>query len=446
MRLRFLQRVDIFWDQVRAGMWMLPLVMMVAGIGLFRMALWVDSLRPDASLLLRWWLFSGSGDDARNLLSTLVAAMITMASLVFSMNVVALSLAASQFGSRLVRSYQRDARTKVTLGLFAMTILYCMLGLRAVGTETPASQVPHVTVTGGLVLSVACVFAMLLFLHMVTQSIVADEVVRRAAADLEESIAGLSPLVPESPELRHQPAEVPPLPADAWPVQAAREGYVEAIRYDDLVGHAEAEDAFVQLHVMAGDFVALGDVIGRYARARGRSTALEQALRQTVLIGPERTPVQDLAYTLRRLVDVALRALSPALNDANTALVVIDRLRGAFSRMLRKQLPGGRHTDGAGVLRLAGPRPTHEDHIHQTLHGIRVAASSQPVVVIKMIEAMGMLIAHAPDGSLRDFLLQQAELAARAGLAENEEPFERAAIERALALAHRAHAACQGGG
>jgi uncharacterized membrane protein len=433
------RRADIFLEQLRSGVWALPTAMMLLGAVLFRVCRLVDARRPDPALLQTLWLHSGSGADAANLLATLVSAMITMVSLVFSITVVALSLAASQFGSRLVRSYVRDFRTKLTLGMFAMTILYCMLGLKVVGAEMPAESVPHVTVSVGMLLALLCVFAMLLFLHMVAQAIVADEVIRRVGADLEESIASLPTMrAGASPPRDAGQLRLPPT---RLPLLAGAEGYVEAIRYHALLGHAARQDAFVNLHVMAGDFVAKGDLIGTYARAGGADADFERHVADAVLIGPERTPVQDLAFSLRHLMDVGMRSLSAAINDDNTALVVIDRLRGALARLLRKELPDGRHVDDAGVLRVVGPHHTHEHHIHHALHALRTSASRSPVVVITLVEALAKLMPHAPDARLRRFLLDQAELAAQAGLTANEEVFEQAAITRAIERAREAHEA-----
>jgi uncharacterized membrane protein len=425
------RRADIFKERLRSGIWPLPVAMMLAGVLVFRLMLWLDAQGPHPWVMRTWWLTAGSGDDARNLLSVLVSAMITMASLVFSITVVALSVAASQFGSRLVRSYVRDTRSKFTLGVFAMTILYCLLGLRIVGTEMPAEKVPHLTVSLGLVLSVLCVFAMLLFLHMVAQAIVADEVIRRVALDLEESIAMLPHARdPSGKATRLESLALPPTP---WRVFAAAEGYIEAIRYADLLARAEGDDAYLNLQVMAGQFVAKGDLIATYARAGGRDERFEHDCRAAVLIGPQRTPVQDVAFSIRHLLDIGLRSLSAAINDNNTALVVIDRLRGALTRLLRRELPSGRHADRHGVLRVLGPRYSHADHIHHALHALRHSAAAQPVVVITLLDALGQLLAHAQDSDMRRFLLAQAELVANAGLEANQEEYEHRAIGEALA-------------
>ena len=423
-------RAEIHWDRIRSGVWQLPVGMMLAGVLLFKLTVYLDSLIGEAEVLRALWLHSGTGDDARNLLSVLVSAMMTMATLVFSMTIVSLSVAASQFGSRLVRSYVRDTKSKVTLGIFAMTIIYLLLGLRVVSGEMSPPQVPHLTVTLGLVLSVICVMAMVVLLHMVAHAIVVDEVVRRVGADLEESIASM-PLKAEGPAVP-QAAALAAFPGSEYPLLAPAEGYVEAIRYEHLAARAQEVDAFVSLEVMAGDFVARGDRLGSFHAPLDPQAAKElaPALAASVLIGTERTPVQDLAFSIRHLVDVALRALSPAINDANTARVVIDRLRGALSRLFRRQLPAGRYSDANGVLRVLARRHTYVDHIAHALDPIRHSAASQPVVVVTLLEALAKLMAHTGDPAILRFIMEQAEITAAASAGA---PHDMQSVARALA-------------
>lgn len=419
-------RAAILWDRVRAGVWQLPAAMMVGGMLLFKAAGWLDAGVVDAGLLVMPWLHSGTGEDARNLLSVLVSAMMTMATLVFSLTIVSLSVAASQFGSRLVRSYVRDTKTKVTLGIFAMTIIYLLLALRAVSGEMEAAAVPHLTVTLGLILSVVCVMAMVVLLHMVAHAIVVDEVIRRVGADLEESIAGMPPKAQPPPPSATESLKA--FPECARRLVAAAEGYVEAVRYEHLLKEAEEGDLFIRLDVMAGDFVARGDCIGSFHAPNTRA-GLAERLAASVLIGAERTPVQDLAFSIRHLVDVALRALSPAINDANTALAVIDRLRGALTRLFDRQLPTGCHADAQGVVRLVARRHSYVDHIVHALDPIRHRATAEPVVVITLLDALGKLMAHTQDPEILRSMMEQAEVTASAS---EGAPHDLAAIARVL--------------
>ena len=427
-------RLSLIHDKLRAALWPLPTAMLPLAVGLFAAAQWIDASHPDPDLLRRWLLHSGTGDDARNLLSTLLSAVITMSSLVFSITIVALSLAATQFGSRLVRAYMTDLRSKLALGLFAMTILYCLLALRVVGTEMPAEAVPHVTVSTGLVLGTFCILALLFFLHVVARSIIADEVIRRVAAELEENIATLDDLVITSETNASDPPLVLPSPYEQAGdvVRAGAQGYIRAIDYEGLLHGATAANVWVRVQVHAGEFVARGDRLAT-VHPRGRSdTAGLQRIEAAVLLGPTRTPTQDLVFSMRHLVDVLLRALSAAINDANTARVVVDHLRGALSRLMEKALPQRAYRDEEGELRVVGQSLTHEDMLNAALGQVRHSAASEPSVVVALVLALGHVLEHARLPRHRDLVFDHAQRIAEAGLRLAQDATDRQVIERAL--------------
>jgi len=229
------KRLLAAWDVIRAGLWLWPSLMILVCAALAAALLRADAGRGVEDSLEAWWLHSGDAANARDLLSTLLSAIITMASLVFSITVVALSLAANQFGSRIIRSFRADRRTQLTLGLFAGTIVYCLLVLRTIQGDAPAPQVPHMSVTVGTALSLGCVLALLAFIQGVARSIVGDEVATRVGRELNAAVDQLPPL---SEPREERPSES--LPADfaarATPVALPREGYVQAIDYDGAAG------------------------------------------------------------------------------------------------------------------------------------------------------------------------------------------------------------------
>ncbi|WP_119153386.1 DUF2254 domain-containing protein [Caldimonas tepidiphila] len=431
-------RAFVWWEKLRTGLWVVPLAMLPLTILLHQGAGWIDRVAPDQAALRTWWLYSGSGDDARNLLSTLVAAIITMSSVVFSITVVTLSLAANQFGSRMVRIYMSDLRTKVALGLFTMTIVYCLLGLRAVQKDMPAAEVPHVTVTLGLLLGLTCVLALLLFLHVVARSIVADEVARRVAGELEDSIAQLRPL---EPGRRREDAEDARLPHDFEArsvILASRdEGYVQAVDYEALAALAARHGVLLRLDFKPGEFMCRHGWLGAVHPGEAVDRAFGDAVQDRILIGRQRTPTQDLEFSIRHLIDIALRALSPGINDANTALMVIDRLRGALSRLMGKELAPCVYRDAAGEVRLVCRRSSHADILDAALHQIRQAAARQPAIVIRLLEALARIAEHVRLPEQRESLRHHARLIAAAGLREAQEPGDRTDIEEAFAGAER---------
>ena len=204
-----------------------------------------------------------------------------------------------------------------------------------------------------------------------------------------------------------------------------------------LTRSATRRDALVVLECRAGAFVAEQAWLARVHPPESLDEAFAHEIRQAVLIGGQRTPVQDLEFSIRHLVDVALRALSFAINDPNTAIATIDRLRGALARILRKQLPSGVYRDAQGGLRVLVHETGFDGIFDAAFHQIRQAGAKDPAVVIHLLRAIGRLAEHVRTIEQRDGLLRHAALIARAGLAHPADESDRADIRGALAFAER---------
>jgi uncharacterized membrane protein len=415
MRRQLLE--SVWLDQLRTGVWTVPLAMLPLAVLLNVAAGQLDEGANDLAWLRSWHLYSGSGDDARNLLSTLVTSIITMSSLVFSITVVTLSLASNQFGSRLVRIYLTDVRTKLALGTFTATVVYCLLALRSVHEAMTPREVPHVTVTIGLVLGMACVLILLFFLHVIARSIIADQVIRRVSEALEQQIDALPDAGADGAPATTSAAQPSPWPADfesrAVLLLSTDEGYVQAVDHKTLARIAEREALLVALTFKAGDFMCRQGWLGHVLAPQALAPQVQDELRGAVAIGKRRTATQDLEFSIRHLIDIALRALSPGINDTNTALVVIDRLRGAIARLLGKRLKiDVRHP---GAWRLRFPEDHHGDVLDTAFNQIRQSATQNPAVLIRLLQAYAKLAEHVRTPAQRDTLLRHARMAAEAG-------------------------------
>ncbi|MXQ12325.1 DUF2254 domain-containing protein [Microvirga makkahensis] len=428
------------WDYVRTSLWFIPSIMIVVGVGLAIGMLQVDAGVGSEDDVRAWWINSGDGEDARNLLSTLLSAIITMASMAFSVTVVALTLAANAYGSRLIRIFRADLRTQFVLGLFAMTIVYCLIVLRSIHGKAPIPEVPHTSVTLGTALALGCVLGLLAFIQGVARSIVADEVVRRVRKDVDKAVAELPELTEENaPE--HAPAD---LPAD-FNNKAARiplpyGGYVQAVDYSGILSWAERHDAILHLEFRAGDFIVSGDRRVHVYPAPPDPGKAREEIGKHIVSGDERTPVQDLEFAIRHLVEVAVRALSPGINDPFTATVVIDRLRGALSRLMSRRLPPETLRDPSGKVRIYRQVTTYEGILDAALHQIRQAGSSHPAILIHMLEALARMAEHTRLDEQRRALIRHANLIRAAGERDISEPADREDMEQSF---RRAIAACE---
>lgn len=437
-----LNRLLTSWDSIRTSLWLIPSILMTAGAGLAVLMLRVDSGYGSEDQIRAWWINGGDGEDARNLLSTLLSAIITMASMAFSVTIVALTLAANSYGSRLIRIFRADLRTQTVLGVFAMTIVYCLIVLRSVHGKAPMEEVPHASVTVGTVLALVCVLALLAFIQGVARSIVADEVVRRVRRDLDKAVTLLPVLEEHAPD--DAPDDRPPdFDERAERIALPYEGYVQAVDYDGVLAWAKERHAVVKLDFRAGDFIVNGDRRVLVYPPTGAPLKTRGEIGSFIVSGDERTPTQDLEFPIRHMVEIALRALSPGINDPFTATVVIDGLRGTLSRAMGRCLPTETLRDETGRMRIYRQVTTYAGLLDVAFHQIRQAGSSHPAILIHVLEAIGGIAEHTRLEEQRRALLRHAGLIRAAAERDVAEVADRDDIENSFL---RAVQACERAG
>lgn len=379
-------RLMTIWERVRASLWGLPLLMVIAAGALAFAALNARIRVGDDPV---WFLYSGSAQQAPQFLSNLVSAMITMATLAISITMVVLTLAAQQLGPRLIRNFMADRRTQSALGLFIATVVYLLLVLRS--TYGPEGTVPNLAVTAGTGLVLLSLATLLLFVHHLARSIIADNVIDNVGAHLDGDITRLLPAVDAK-----QPAPPPESDVKGALVTLSDGGYVQAIDYTAIVRAACEAEAFVELDIRAGQHAVPGSILA-YVSPQRAADDLSKAIRNAVVIGRERTAVQDLEYSVHQLVEIALRALSPGINDPYTAIAVIDRLtlslRMAMSRGAAKSV----WQDSGGKTRLLAPLTSFEGLVDAGFHQIRQLSEAMPAVLIRMADNIGELLRVATD-------------------------------------------------
>lgn len=389
---------------VRSSLWALPLAMVLAAAGLAYVTL---QLRIDLGKNPVWFLFSGSGNQAPQFLSSLMTAMITMATLAISITMVVLTLAAQQLGPRLIRNFMRNRRTQVSLGLFIGTVVYLVLVLRSAYSDR--NGVPNLAVTGGTLLVLVCVITLLLFVHHLARSIVADNIIDEVGRELDGSIARLLPAKEEDKQLAP-----PKRRGKEKPVPVAQGGYVQAIDYRSIANAAAQADAVVALKVRAGHHVIAGEIAAAVTPVSHISDALVRAILQGVVIGSERTTVQDLEYSVRQMVEVALRALSPGINDVYTALAVINRLTLSIRNMMMRGPPHAVWEDVDGKPRVTAAVSTFEGVMDAAFNQIRQSGFGMPAVLIHLTDSLGQLLQQA-DAAHRPALEKHLDLVLAAG-------------------------------
>jgi uncharacterized membrane protein len=412
-----MERVWNLLNWLRGRLWLIPGIMSLAAGGLA-----YGLIGPGGGLFENytdtWWLYSGDPGTARDLLSTLLAGMITMTSLVVSITVVVLSLAANQLGPRLIWNFIEDRRIHTVIGLFVATILYTLLVLRTVEDELGPEGVPHAAVTLASVLTIACLFALLFHVSMVARSIVADTMVREVADSLDDFVRQLAQEPPGEARDR-TPASYP----HRCSALLGRSGYVQVVNYKAMCALAQKHDLLIVLDVRPGHFVLRGTEHLHIRAPKHVVDDVVEEIADLVVVGSGRTPTQDLEYSVRQLVEIALRALSPSLNDPNTAIAVIDRLAAAFEIVSSRSLPAKEYCDEDGRLRVMANTTDYEGLMDAAFNQIRQAASSNPAVLIGLGRRLTSLLQVATSAQQKEVIAKHLRMLERAAgtVAEHED-------------------------
>ncbi len=359
--------------------WLVPGLMVVAGIlaGVGLVSIDRSGLVP-SWLIDSPWLYNGGGTGARTLLGAVASSTIGVAGTVFSITIAALSLAAGQMGPRLLRSFTRDRGNQATLGAFLGTFSFALMVLRSVRTQSEGEFVPHLSLSVSIMLAFVCVGTLVYFVGHMAGRINVDTVIELVSAEVKAAILRLGSLDAQ-----------PMAPAasfwhDAVVVSDARRGYLSSLDGEGLADWAAAHGKALHLLVRAGDYVFPGAPV---ALVRPDDEGVGRAIVRASALSAARVSSQDLEYSVRQLVEVAVRALSPGINDPHTAMSALDRLGAALCDMTPLSLPNGVFLrDGHCVLVI--PAVDYGGLVDAMFHLIRQNAAGSAAILIRMIEVL----------------------------------------------------------
>jgi uncharacterized membrane protein len=413
-------QLQALWDTLQSSYWFVPSVITSASVALAFGLLAADRrMAPDSSWLQ--WVYGGGADGARALLSAVASSTITVVSVTFSVTVVALTVASQHFGPRLLNNFMRDKVAQVVLGIFIATFVFCLIVLRTVKTDggTYESFVPHLSVSAVVVLTLLTVAALIYYIHHVSASMQVSRIALMVVRDLESSIDRLYPdNVGEEPE---RTVKAPALPLGAADVTSESSGYIQAIDLDLALALATEHELTIWLHARPGHFVSAGARLAAVFPPPGRNRDFASKLRRAYVIGSDRSAYQDAAFAVQQLVEVALHALSPGINEPFTAITCIDRLGQGLGRLACRRLPAAVREDDHGYARLVAEPQSFSELLDLAFDSIRMYAGANAPVYERLLETLEALARRARRSSDRTGILRQAERvrqAARQALGE----------------------------
>lgn len=402
------------WRNLLSGFWFLPGLVAGCFAGLAFLVLAIDRTAGFEGVDA---LFTGSGQAARTILSTIAGSVITVAGLAFSITIVSLQLVSQQFSPRATREFLADRLNQVAAGVFLGVFAYCLLVLRQVRDEGPgfAGFVPSLSVTLAIVLGVVGVAVLLVFIHHMAQSIKVANIAARVASQTLAAIDALYPEPygePEGKRAEEAAARWREERGEPTVVHPPRPGYVQQIRVDELVERLDAEGARIHVAVHPGAFVTeRTELVALWPRRADGETAPD--VHRAIVVDNERDVGDDAAFGLQQLKDVALRAMSPSLNDPSTAITCVGYLGACLERLAGRRFPAEVRRYGEHGTLVAVHRPTFADYLEEALPDVGRYATADARVISQLLRALELVASAARDARAEERLAPVAALAER---------------------------------
>ncbi len=434
-----MSKPKLLWSNLRSSLWFLPSLIVAASV-----LLAVALIDTDSSARDRWlahWprLFGAGAAGARGMLSTIAASMMSVVGVTFSMTLVALAMASSQYSSRILRNFMSSRLTQAALGIFSGIFTYCLIVLRTIRGGDEGAFVPALAVFFGFVLAVGGVGVLIFFIHHVASSIQASSIIASVAG---ETVRAIDRLFPK--QLGHALGEADDVPSPRdlaglrWQaVMAGQSGYIQHVDNAALLRLASEHKTVVRMERGIGDFVVQNTALVSVSLELPPKPETASALQAAFSISRYRTLEQDAAFGIRQLVDVALKALSPGINDTTTAVMCVDYLTTILARLAPQQIPAS-HRYQDGELRVIAKGQCFQGLLSEAFDQIRESARGNLGIMLRMLGALQTIASLATGPDRKQALLEQAEGIAELAKRTIESPHDRTRFESRLAQVREA--------
>ena len=424
------RRMGLTWQDLRSSLWFVPTLLVLGSAVLAILMIEAESYVVRERLMTRWPRIFGAGaEGARGMLSAIAGSMITVAGVAFSITIVAFTLAASQYTSRILRAFMRDRASQAVLGILLGVFVYCLVVLRTIRGGEEDLFVPSLAVLGAVILALIAIGFLVFFIHHVSDLIQASSIIK---AVTDETLAAVDRLYPEhSAPGDHRADPASEVEANAWTgVPARMTGYVQAVNGKRLAELAREHNTLIRMERGVGDFVVEDTPIVSLA-GKQPDEPLAKELNAAFSTGRHRTVHQDAGYGVRQIVDIALKALSPAINDTTTAVICIDHLGAILVRLADRSLSSPREI-GDGQSRLIHCSRTFRSFVAEAFDQIRQNGKDNPAVLARLLDTLALISGRTDDPERRDVLRQQALAVIEAAENNITSAHDRVGIQTAL--------------
>ena len=343
------------WDRLKVSFWFAPVVMSLGAILLAWAMYWLDGLIPNEMLENSHFVLTGTPGELRTILIGMAGTILATAGVVFTLLTLPLSTVAAQYGSRLLRVFLGDRTTQLVLGMFVATFVYCLAAALSIPPAEVEPEAPQLTATVGLLLMLGTFASLILLVQHISTMLQAPNIAAAAGAELLEVVRAEMPDEVRSGDDGKGMFETRPdalVETDGYAVRVRETGYIQYIDPETMLTLAREKDLVIRLLRKPGHFVRQDLAVALVWPAGRVDEEMEGQIRHAFRIGNVRTPTQDVDYAVNQLVEMAVRAMSPAINDPFTAMTCLDYIAEGLALFIRQGEKGSHYYDRDGKLRL----------------------------------------------------------------------------------------------
>jgi uncharacterized membrane protein len=409
------------WDRLKVSFWFTPVIMSLAAIVLAWGVYWVDSQIPNEMLDTSRFILAGTPGELRSILISMAGTILATAGVVFTLLTLPLSTVAAQYGSRLLRVFLGDRTTQLVLGMFVATFVYCVSAALSIPPEEVEPEGPQLTATVGLLLMLGTFSSLILLVHHISTMLQAPNIAAAAGAELRNVVLAEIPEMVNrdaGSQTSQEAAGILRRP-DGYPVLVKETGYIELIDPEPVLALARESNLVIHLLRKPGRFVRRGEVIALVWLAEPHQEQpglhsigepLAEQIRNAFRIGNTRTPTQDVTYAVNQLVEMAVRAMSPAINDPFTAMTCLDYIGENLALFIRQGEKGAHYYDLNGRLRLVLEPVTFEELLSTAFDMLRHASCDNASVMQHMLETIDVIGKETKSPEARQLLRRHVSL------------------------------------
>jgi uncharacterized membrane protein len=386
-------KVKVIWYELTNSFWFVPILIILFSIALASSLILLDRSIDFGSVVYLRQILTESADSARSVLSTISGAMIGVAGTVFSITLVALTLAPSQFGSRLLKNFMHERINQVVLGTYISTYVYCLIVLNVVKDNDSEVFIPTISILVAIIAAIGNIILLIVFIHHISMSIQADKVVSDISKSLMINIERIfseelededSTPLNKTKDLKHYLEDY----SYSKTLKSSKSGYLQYIHNQSFFEAGKANDYLIVLHHRVGGHIVKGEPI---ITIHSKSEFTEESsinFHNNFVIGNSRTTQQDAEHSINQMVEIACRALSPGVNDPFTAIACIDNLTSTLCYLTRVKFPSRYRFDDEKQLRYVYRPLTYQGILDAAFLQIRQFSKGSPAVVIRLMEAL----------------------------------------------------------